>query len=726
MNIFNKFPFIQQLDSSDCGLACIRMISRFYGVTITNSNSIFSESNITQQGLSLEELKNISTKLGYDNLLVKLDFEQIKENVTLPAIFFWNQNHYIVVYKITKNKIYVSDPGIGRVIYTKKDFFESWKGNDEKGIILVLEPTSKLYKNNEIMKNQEVNNFLQILKYLLDYKKQMYLLTFILLLSTVIEFIFPFFTQKIVDNGILFKNIPFLYMILIGEFILFLSKIINEFYRSWLFIHITSRVSLHLVSDFLIKLMSLPIKFFHSRSIGDLLERIDDHKRVENFLVNDLLKSIFAFFSIIVFSSLLWYYNFIVFLIFIIGSTLELIWIFYFFEDIKRLDNNKFVLLSKEKNKNVELLTGMQEIKLNNLEDYKRREWENIQLELFNNNIENIRTNQNYESYRLFSFIMSIFITFTSAYLVIEGNLSLGSMVAIVFIVGAVSVPVTQLINLILNFQLVKVSMVRLNEIHSISEDSNNEKKSECFEKGSIHIKKISFAYDGINNVLDNINIDIKEGKTTAIVGLSGSGKTTLIKLLLKFYSPQKGTITISNENLNNLEDKMWRSQCGVVLQDSFIFSNSIAFNIAMEEDYSYEKLKVAVECANIKDFIEKLPLKYKTIIGQQGIGISQGQKQRILIARAVYKSPEYIFFDEATSSLDSENEKIIHNNLVHFFKGKTVVIIAHRLSTVKNADEIIVLKKGEVAEIGNHQQLVKNKADYFNLVKNQLELVNS
>ncbi|WP_035141145.1 peptidase domain-containing ABC transporter [Flavobacterium daejeonense] len=726
MITFNKFPFIQQLDSSDCGIACIRMISNFYGVTITNKNPAITKSNISQQGLSFAELKDISTKLGYECLFVKLDFNEVKENVTLPAIFFWNQNHFIVVYKLTKNKIFVSDPGMGRIIYNKKDFFNGWKANSEKGILLVLKPTEKLYKkkdtNNET-DNEKRKSFINILKYLLDYKKHLYLLAFTLLLSTIIEFIFPFFTQKIVDNGVKFKNISFLHLILIGEFILFVSKILNEFYRSWLFIHISSRISLHLVSDFLIKLMRLPIKFFYSKSIGDLLERIEDHKRVENFLVNDSLKSIFSFFSIIVFSTLLLYYNFNVFLIFITGSILELIWIFHFFDSIKKLDIKKFELVSKEKNKNVELITGMQEIKINNLEAYKRKEWENIQLELFNNNIENLLTNQKFESYRFFSFLTSILITFTSAYSVINGRLSLGSMVAIVFIVGAVNVPVTQLINLILNFQLVMVSILRLNEIHDIQESSNSEKKLDNFEKGSIHLKNISFAYNGDYNVLNNINLKIKKGTTTAIVGISGSGKSTLVKLLLKFYYPEKGVITIDNENLNNLDDKIWRSQCGVVLQDSFIFSNSIAFNVTMEEEYDMKKLINAVEYANIKKFIEKLPMNYNTIIGQQGIGISQGQKQRILIARAIYKNPHYIFLDEATSALDTENEKIIHDNLQQFFKGKTVVIIAHRLSTVKNADQIIVLNNGKISEKGTHHQLINNKRDYYNLIKNQLEL---
>lgn len=718
-----SFPYIQQLDSSDCGFACIRMISKYYGVNVTVDNKAFTESHLTKQGLSFPEMTNVASKLGYDNLFVELDYEEIQENVALPAIFFWNENHFIVVYKITNEKIYASDPGIGKITYNKKHFLEHWKGNSQKGIILLLQPTKILYENNIIEKKKRRKSFIHVLKYLMDYKKQLYLLAVLLFISSIIEFIFPFFTQKIIDKGVLFKDISFLYLVFFGQILLFISKIANQFYRSWLFLHISSRVGLLLVSDFLMKLMNLPIKFFYSKSTGDLLERIDDHKRIENFLTNDLLKSTFAIFSLIVFSLILFHFSPIVFLIFIIGNVVQLSWIFLFLEKIKILDKKKFKLITREQNKNIEFITGIQEIKLNNLESQQKSEWEKIQMELFNNNIQAIKINQKYESYRFISFFTSILITFASAFLVINESLTLGSMMSIVFVIGAVNVPITDLINGILNFQLLMVSITRLDEINSIASESDSYKKEHEFENGSIEFKDLSFSYDNSTQILKNISFEAKEGTTTAIVGLSGSGKTTLIKLLLKFYNPQNGSITINKTNLENLDDDVWRSRCGVIFQDSFIFSNSIAFNISLEENHDTDKLLMAVKYANIESFIEKLPLKYKTIIGQEGIGISQGQKQRILIARAIYKNPDYLFFDEATNALDAKNEKIIIDNIGTYFKGKTMFIVAHRLNTVINADQIIVLEKGSIKEKGTHNELIDLKGKYYNLIKNQLEL---
>lgn len=719
---FNRFPYIQQLDSSDCGFACVRIISKYYGVNIPVDNIAFTQSNITKQGLSFSELTKTASKIGYDNQFIELNFDDIMQNVKLPAIFFWNQNHFVVVYKIINDKIYVSDPSIGKTTYTKEEFLKGWKKNSEKGMILLLQPTKVLYNNDRIEKKKIQQNLVYVLKYLFKYKKQLYLLGALLFLSSIIEFIFPFFTQKIIDRGVFKNDISFLYLIFFAQIIFFIGKIGNEFYKSWLFLHISSRVGLQLVSNFLLKLMSLPIQFFYSKSTGDLLERIEDHKRIESFLTNDLLKNIFAIFSLIVFSAILLHFNTIIFIIFFIGNTLQLLWIFTFLEKIKILDKKKFKLTSKEQNKNIELLTGIQEIKLNNLENQKKSEWENIQVQLFNNNLETIKLNQKYESYRFLTFITSILLTFTSAFLVINGKLSLGTMMSIVFVNGAVNVPISQLINGILNFQLLMVSVTRLDEIKSIQSENELNKITD-FKNGSISLNDLSFSYDNNKNVLNNITFEAKKGTTTAIVGLSGSGKTTLIKLLLKFYKPNKGNITIDNNNLEDIDDKIWRNHCGVIFQDSFIFSNSIAFNITLEENYDLVKLLLAVEYANIKTFIEDLPTKYKTIIGQEGIGISQGQKQRILIARAIYKNPEYLFFDEATNSLDAENEKIIVDNIEKYFKGKTMFIVAHRLNTVINADQIILLENGSIAEKGSHDELIILKGKYYNLIKNQLEL---
>ncbi len=719
-----KFPYLEQLDGSDCGFACLRIISKHYGIEIPTNHKAFSENNLTKQGLTFLDLKKVSIDIGFNPLFVELNFTDVLNNVIFPAIFLWENNHFVVVYKITNQKVYVSDPAIGRVVYSKNEFLKNWSINDI-GMVVLLEPTKRLYLNSKIEKEKRLKSFKILVNHLLNYKRQIYIIAVILLLSSIIEFIFPFFTQKIIDNGVKNKNIPFLYLILFAQVLLFISKIINEFYRSWLFVHISSRVSLQLISDFLVKLMNLPIKFFFSKSTGDLLERINDYKRIENFLTNDLIKSIFAFFSIIVFSLILLNYNVIIFLIFILGNILQLIWVFTYLNKIKEIDKKKFKLLSKEQNKNLEILTGMQEIKLNNLEFQKKNEWEKIQYELFKNNIDNLQENQKYESYRFIIFFTSIFLTFYSALLVINGILTIGSMMAIVLVIGAVNVPISQMINFVLSYQLLKVRISRIDEINELSEEFKENKKKLKFNNGSLKFKNLQFSYDKQINVLNNINLTINEGTTTAIVGLSGSGKTTLIKLLLKFYKPSKGEIFLGSENIENIDDQKWRNRCGVIFQDSFIFSNSIGFNIALEENYDINKLMFAAEKANIKSFIENLQLKDKTIIGKEGIAISQGQTQRVLIARAIYKNPDYLFFDEATNSLDAENEKIIVENIDSFFKNKTKIIIAHRLNTVVNADQIVVLEKGFIVEKGSHNELINLKGKYYNLVKNQLELNN-
>lgn len=719
----NRFPFIAQLDSADCGIACLRMISKYYGVNISSNDKVFIESNLTHQGLVFSEISDISNKIGFDNLFVELNFDEIAGNVILPAIFFWKKNHYIVVYKLTNNKIYFCDPAIGKIVLTKEKFIKNWLNDNGKGFIFLLQPTEKLYLNKQNEKDNTIKSLKRILGYLFNYKIQLYYLSIILLFSSILEFLFPFFTQKIIDRGVYNKDIPFLYLVLFAQIVLFISKILNEFYRSWLFIHISSRVSLKLISDFLIQLMSLPIKFFSTKSIGDLLERINDHKRVESFLTNDLIKSVFAFFSLLIFSTIIFHYSANAFFIFFIGNAVQLIWIFTYLEKLKLIDQRKFKLLAIEQNKNLELLSGIQEIKLNNLENQKRKEWKKIQLELFKNNINNLQVNQKYESYRFISFLTSILITFTTAYSVIHNSLSIGSMMAIIFVIGAVNTPITQLINFVLNFKLLMVRVARIEEINNITNDEPTNDEIINFNVGDITFNNVTFSYNNKKNILNDINLTIKKGTTTAIVGLSGSGKTTLLKLLLKFHKPQIGNILIDANDIQTIQDESWRNNCGVIFQDSFIFSNSIAFNISLDEEYDFEKLLEAVEKANIKDFIEELPLNYNTTIGRDGLSISQGQTQRILIARAIYKNPNYLFFDEATNSLDAENEKKIVENITTFFKDKTKIIVAHRLNTVINADQIIVLENGCIVEKGNHEELINMKSKYFNLIKNQLEL---
>ena len=723
MKLFKKpFPFFKQLDSQDCGLACLKMISKHYGVDISNSNPVLAESNLLKQGITISDLNHTSEKLGYKPLIIKLDFESALENAPLPAIFFWNQNHFVVAYKITSEKVYVADPAFGKTVYSKKEFIKGWTQQKEEGIILLLEPTEILFENNSTQKRTK-GSLEYVTQYLKKHKIQLFLIALTLLISSCIELIFPFFTQKILDKGVALKNISFIYLILIAQVVVFISRVGLEFYRSWLFIHISSRISLSIISDFLIKLMQLPLKFFNSKNIGDLTQRIQDHKRIEEFLSKDLIQTVFSIFSIVIYSFILLYFNISIFLIVFIGTIIELLWIFRFLKKIKILDQKTFSLQAKDQNKIYELINSMQEIKLNNLEENKRNEWQKIQTTIYLNNIDKLKINQQYESYRFISFFQTILVVFVSSMAVMNGTLTIGSMLAIMFILGGINAPISQLINFVLQYQLVKVSFERLNEIHNKPDEENVSKVSKLSEIEDINIQNINFSYDNSNNILKNISLKIPKGKTTAIVGMSGSGKTTLLKLILKFYKPQQGNLLLHKTPLEEIENTLWRNKCGVILQDSFIFSDTISYNISLEENANQEKLLNAIKLANIDDFIHKLPLKLNTIIGSEGIGISHGQKQRILIARAIYKNPDYLFFDEATNSLDAKNERIIVENINYYFKNKTMIVVAHRLSTVKNADQIIVLDNGEIIEKGTHDELIKFKGKYFELIQNQLEL---
>ncbi|QHI36941.1 Toxin RTX-I translocation ATP-binding protein [Kordia antarctica] len=734
--LLKKFPFYHQISNKDCGPTCLRIISKHYGRVLSFKD--LDKEILSYDGLVINDLETLASKLDFQSMVVKTDFESLENKAPLPFIAHWNQNHYVVVYKITETHVHVADPAFGKTKYTTEEFLKCWLpvteiSTQQKGIALLLEPTDAFFE--ETQKEEESSNpfkaFLFLKKYFSLYKFHLSQLLIGLFLGSLLQFVFPFLTKAIVDFGIETGNVEFLVFVLIAQVVLFLLSIGIEFLRAHLLIHISSRINIFIISDFFVKVMKLPISFFTYKITGDLTQRIRDHDRVEKFISNSLLKSIFSVFSITVFSIVLYIFSEIIFLIFIVGITIELAWIFYFLKKITILDQKSFSLNAEDQNKVFELITGIQDIKLNNIEDKKRWEWEKIQLNRFNIAIKKLKLNQLQEGgQRFFSYIQIILITFFSAFLTIQGELSLGSMMAIIFIIGQMSGPIGQLINFILEGQLAKLSIDRLIEIHEKEEEKQSDLTNvAALLEHDIEIKDMEFSYTGRlkDSVINKLNLTIPKGKISAIVGMSGSGKTTLLKLLLKFYEPTSGQIILGDTDLTDINNSSWRSKCGAVLQDSFIFSESIANNIALNENYNeavnHEKLAQACQTANIHEFIEGLPSKYETKIGQYGIGLSQGQKQRLLIARAIYKNPDYLFFDEATNSLDAENEKVIIENLEEIYKGKTVIIVAHRLSTVKNADQIIVMDKGRIDEIGTHKELIENKGKYFNLIKNQLEL---
>ncbi|MCR1025760.1 peptidase domain-containing ABC transporter [Cellulophaga baltica] len=731
-----KFPHYKQTDEKDCGPTCLRIISKHYKKNISIQKlRILCET--TRTGSSLLGISDASEKMGFRSLGVKLTLEKLKE-APLPCILHWNNEHFVVLYKVSQDKngvsYHISDPAYGLISYNEKEFLDFWIGNNatektREGIGLLLETTPKFFEI-DYSKEQKKFGFSFLLKYILKYKAFLWQLVFGLLAASLLQLIFPFLTQSIVDVGIKNQDVHFIYLILFAQIALFIGRTAIEVIRSWILLHLSTRINISLVSDFFIKLMNLPIAFFDTRMTGDILQRINDHKRIERILTTSSLNVLFSMVNLLVFSFVLAYYSLQIFWIFIVGSFLYFLWIIIFLRKRKELDYKRFSQISEEQSKVIELINGMQEIKLHNAEKQKRWSWEFVQARLFKVSIAGLALEQ-YQSVGsgFINELKNIFITVLSAKLVIDGNITLGMMLAISYIVGQLNSPISQLIEFIKEFQDAKISLDRLSEIHNKEDEEPCDRTqiSNIDINADIYVKKLSFRYIGSDSlVIRKLNLNIPSNKITAIVGVSGSGKTTLMKLLLSFYKPTKGAIKIGNNDLKQISQKTWRSECGVVMQEGYIFNDSIANNIAVGDDYvDKDKLSHAVDVANIKEFIEALPLSYNTKIGMEGIGLSTGQKQRILIARAVYKNPNFLFFDEATSALDANNEKIIMGKLHSFFKNKTVVVIAHRLSTVKNADQIVVLDKGKIIEVGNHATLVKKKGDYYNLVKNQLELGN-
>lgn len=726
-----KFPFYKQPDAMDCGPTCLRMVAKYHGRSISLQKLRFN-SETTRAGSSLKGISEAAENIGFRTLGVKVDFINLTENAPLPCIVFWNEKHFVVVYKIKKDKIYISDPAHGLLVYSKQEFIDNWIGSTaneltQEGIALLLEPTPKLKETEEDDKAPK-EGFSFLFSYVKGHRKLMVQLGLGLLVVSILQLIFPFLTQSVVDIGIQNKDMSFLYLVLVGQLFVFLGRTFVEIIRGWILLHMSARINIALVSDFLIKLMKLPLSFFDIKMTGDILQRIQDHQRIENLLTSQSLNVLFSAINFIVFGIVLSIYNIPVFLVFLAGTVLYFVWVIFFLKKRKDLDHKRFFQMRDEQSKVLELIAGMQEIKLHNAERSKRWNWEHIQVKLFKIQLSSLRLEQlQTNGANFINELKNIIISFLTAKLVIEGQLTLGMMLSVSYIIGQLNAPIAQFLGFIYSLQDAKISLERLAEIHNKEDEEPMPENlaHELPENKTLTLDRVSFRYTGsASNVLENISLTIPENKITAIVGASGSGKTTLMKLLLRFYEPTEGKLKIGESELNSIRQYTWRAHCGSVMQDGFLFSDTIANNIAVADEYiDKTKLKKAAHIANIRDFVDSLPLNFNTKIGSDGMGISGGQKQRILIARAVYKTPDFLFFDEATSALDANNEKVIMENLNDFFQGRTAVVIAHRLSTVKNADQIIVLDHGKIIEQGTHIELIELKGSYFHLVKNQLEL---
>lgn len=733
-----KFPHYRQLDSMDCGPTCLRMIARYYGKSYS-LQTLRERSFITREGVSMLGISDAAESIGFRTMGVRITLKQLQEDMPLPCILHWNQNHFVVCYDIRrtrKGRIYrIADPASQLVDYTETEFGKCWLatrvGGEEKGAALALVPEPAFYEQEGEAEEGRQRGLRFFFKYLSPYRQQLVQLVLSMLAVSLLQLIFPFLTQSLVDVGIRDGNLGFITLVLIAQLTVSVSQIAVEFIRSWILLHVNTRINIALISDFLSKLMKLPLRFFDTKMVGDIMQRIGDHNRIEAFLTGSSINTLFSFVNFFIFGGILAYYDWRILLLFVAGNSLYILWVVGFMKYRRELDIRRFAQAAGEQSNLIQMVTGMQEIKLNNCEKQKRWQWERIQVKLFKISVKGLALGQTQQAGSVFfNQTTNILISFIAAKAVVEGDMTLGMMMSLTYIIGQLNGPVNAFIGFAQQLQDAKISLERLNEVHNREDEEQDigSKLQALPERRDIVVDHVSFSYDGADRdyVLDDICLNIPEKKVTAIVGASGSGKTTLLKLILGFYEPNRGNIRIGDTPVSLLNPHVWRAKCGSVMQDGFIFSDTIANNIAVgEEHVNMDRLRRAVEVANIRGFIDSLPLGYNTKIGMEGNGISQGQKQRLLIARAVYKNPEFLFFDEATNALDANNEREIMEHLQEFYRGKTVVIVAHRLSTVRDADKIVVLDQGKIAEEGTHRELTERKGLYYRLVKNQLELGN-
>ena len=725
------FPFTRQFDAKDCGPACLKMIAEYYGKMIS-LQSLRELSSLTKAGTNLLGISNAAESLGFRTIGARISSDVLMNEIGLPCIAHLKQGHFVVIYKVSRRKIYVADPAQGLLSYGPEQFLDNWSTLKEdvgpQGVVLMLEPTPEFEKIAE-EEPQRTSAVSILLIYLARYKKLLMQLLLGVLFGNLLNLVFPFLTQAIVDYGINVRDISFIVVILFAQLALTSGRTTVDLVRSWILLHVSTRVSISFISDFLKKLMGLPISFFDQRTTGDILQRINDYRRIEAFMTSFSLDVPLSLISLVVFAVVLALYNVEIFSVFMLGSLVYMGWVIAFIRKRREYDFKRFAQLSDNQTTLLQIIAGMQEIKLNNAESAKRWQWERIQARLFNVNVKSLSLEQYQQAGAIFiNETKNILITYLAAMSVVKGEMTLGMMMAVQYIIGQLNAPIQSLLAFARSIQDARISFERLKEIYALDsaiyEFSNERIPSEVV--GDIILSHVSFRYAGSSEsfVLQDISLALPRGKVTAVVGASGSGKTTMMKLILGFYEPTNGDIRIGGKLIGDLGRHSWRENCGVVLQDGFIFSDTLAGNIALGSDrLDKDRLNHAIKTANLVEFVHSLPNGTNTTIGDAGHGLSQGQKQRVLIARAIYKQPSFLFLDEATNSLDAENELIIVKNLKDLFGGKTVMVIAHRLSTVKNADNIIVLNSGRIEEQGSHDTLIQNRHLYFNLVHNQLEL---
>lgn len=724
--LFNRFPVEYQMDSQDCGPASLKIIAKYFG-KYYSLQYLRDRCGITKEGVSLLDISTGAESIGLRTLAIKCNIDDVVNIVPLPAIVYWKESHFIVVYATDKKHVWVSDPAKGRIKYTHEEFRKGWypKGEDH-GVLLAVEPTVD-FKDNEAEKEHKRNSFSSILKYFFPYRKQFGVVFCIMLVVTLLQAMLPFISKAVIDVGIKTSDVNFIYMVLIGNISILFSVMLFNVMRDWILMHITSRVNISLISDYLIKLMKLPVSFFENKLLGDILQRAQDHERIRSFIMNNSLALMFSALTFVIFAVILLVYNSIIFYIFLAGSVCYVSWVLLFLSIRKKLDWEYFELLSKNQSYWVETVSAIQDIKIFNYEKHRRWKWEDIQARLYyvNKRVLTVTNTQNLGA-QFIENIKNMSIVFYCAMAVINGDITFGVMISTQFILGMLNGPLIQFINFVISAQYAKISFLRINEIRQLEDEEEllSVGKS-CImpEKKDLQLENVNFQYTPNGPiVLKSLYLHIPEKKVTAIVGSSGCGKSTLLKLLVRLYKPTYGEIKMGGMNVSAINLRQWRSMCGVVIQDGKVFSDTILNNIVLNDEHiDYDRLHEVCRMAQLEDEINSMPKGFDTKVGETGRGLSGGQKQRLLIARALYRNPEFLFLDEATNSLDVINERKIVEALNSAFNQRTVIVVAHRLSTIQNADQIIVLHQGHIVEVGNHKMLMEKKGFYYDLVSAQI-----
>lgn len=724
--------FTRQFDKMDCGPACIRMVASHYGKDYPLSY-LRSLSHLTREGVSVAGIRDALEKIGANSASFEMTMEQLRTKCPLPAILHWEQNHFVVLYDVKQHKLtkkwtyFVANPAYGKHGFSESSFEKYWL-NGDTGIVIAVEPQEEFYDKKTVKEKHSLTRFAR--KYVWPFRWELSQSALSMLFGMLLALVTPFLTQAMVDDGINMRNMGLILNILFAQLSLFIGTFIMGLISSHVSLYMSTRININILSDYLGKLLKLPMTFFDTKSVGDYQQRLGDHGRLQNFITYSTLQTLFSIVSAPFYLAIIGWYSMVILSVYLLLTGLSTVWMIYFFRRRKALDYEQFKVNSENQNKQYELMSGITDIKLNGYDDYKMEEWRTLQERSYQMNVKMLKLGQIQETgFTLIGQLRNIFITCWIAAEVVNGHLTLGMMMSISAIIGLVNGPLSQLIGFLQQFQDAKISLERSEEVHlCANEDSIAQVDIPIDTPQDIEVNNLTFSYTGSigQPALKNVSFTIPAGKKTAIVGESGSGKTTLMKLLLKFYEPTKGEIKLGGKNLKNFSAKSIRRASGIVMQDNFIFSDTIKRNIILGEQENNEQLKRALTTACLNEFIKKQPLGVNTKIGAEGIGVSGGEKQRIMIARAAYKRPAYLMLDEATSSLDAENEKNITQNLENDFKGRTQIVIAHRLSTVKNADRIIVLRNGEVVEEGNHVELIAQHGYYYQLIHNQLELANN